>query len=143
MVTGSINAPLTSSLGRLFDGIAAIIGLRYRVSFEGQAAMELEMAADKTIEEIYEYAWQGSAPVRIDTKPIVQGVVRDVVNHVDQSVICGKFHNTLIQMFAELSETIRKTTGLNRIALTGGRVPEPDSLHRTVPGPFEKRVRRF
>ncbi|MFH2064688.1 MAG: carbamoyltransferase HypF [Pseudomonadota bacterium] len=120
MVNGGINSPMTSSLGRLFDGIAAIVGLRYRVSFEGQAAMELEMAADNTMEGIYDYAWQEGAPIQISVKSIVQGVVRDVIHHVDQSVICGKFHNTLIQLFAELTETIGKTTGLNRVALTGG-----------------------
>jgi hydrogenase maturation protein HypF len=120
MVNNRINSPMTSSLGRLFDGIAAIIGLRYRVSFEGQAAMELEMAADDSTEGVYDYAWQEGTPIQISVKSIVQGVVRDVVNHVDQSVICGKFHNTLIHLFAELSETIGKTTGLKQVALTGG-----------------------
>jgi hydrogenase maturation protein HypF len=121
MVTGRINAPMTSSLGRLFDGIAAIIGLRYRVSFEGQAAMEMEMTADRSIEESYEYSWlEEGSPFQIDVKPIVQGIVRDVINHISQPVICGKFHNTLIHLFTELSEVIRKTTGLNRVALSGG-----------------------
>lgn len=120
MVTGRINAPMTSSLGRLFDGIASIMGLRYRVSFEGQAAMEMEMTADGSIEGSYEYSWQEGTPFQIDVKPIVQGVVRDVINHISQPVICGKFHNTLIHLFTELSEVIRKTTGLNRIALSGG-----------------------
>ncbi|MBA4367151.1 MAG: carbamoyltransferase HypF [Desulfobacterium sp.] len=120
MVAGRINAPMTSSLGRLFDGIAAIAGLRYRVSFEGQAAMEMEMTADGSIEEFYEYSWQEGTPFQINVKPIVQGVVRDVINHISQPVICGKFHNTLIHLFTELSEVIRKTTGLNRIVLSGG-----------------------
>ncbi|RPJ82482.1 MAG: carbamoyltransferase HypF, partial [Deltaproteobacteria bacterium] len=120
MVSNRINAPMTSSLGRLFDGIAAIIGLRYRVSFEGQAAMEMEMTADQSIEEIYEYSWLEGSPFQIDIKPIVQGVVRDVINHISQPAICGKFHNTLIHLFTELSGVIREKNGLNRIALSGG-----------------------
>jgi hydrogenase maturation protein HypF len=120
MATKNINSPMTSSLGRLFDGVAAIIGLKYQVSFEGQAAMELEMAADESIKEAYEYAWLEGTVFQIDTKPIIQGVVKDTINHIDPSVICGKFHNTLIQMFTELSKIIGKITGLNRIVLSGG-----------------------
>ena len=57
MISKGINSPLTSSLGRLFDGVAAICGIRQRVNFEGQAAMELEMVAVQDSDTIYDYAW--------------------------------------------------------------------------------------
>ena len=57
MISKKINSPETSSLGRLFDGISAIIGIRNRVCFEGQAAMELEMLSDENTEETYDYEW--------------------------------------------------------------------------------------
>jgi hydrogenase maturation protein HypF len=120
MVTRTINAPLTSSIGRLFDGVAAIIGLRYRVSFEGQAAMDVEMAADRYIEDHYQYAWSDDQPMQIDTRPIIQGIVEDMRRRVELSIICGRFHRTLIVLFTELCESLRKTTGVNQIALSGG-----------------------
>ncbi len=58
MITKGINSPLTSSLGRLFDGVAAICGIRSRVNFEGQAAMELEMLAGESTESLYDYEWE-------------------------------------------------------------------------------------
>ncbi len=58
MISKGINAPLTSSLGRLFDGVAAICGIHQRVNFEGQAAMALEMAATGDSDSVYEYEWE-------------------------------------------------------------------------------------
>ncbi|MBU4013619.1 MAG: carbamoyltransferase HypF [Proteobacteria bacterium] len=120
MISKNINSPLTSSLGRLFDGIAAIIGIRNHVSFEGQAAMELEMLAVSNSEEIYDYEWLSGNTYKVLTQPIVCGVVEDMARGIHPSRISGKFHMTLIKLFSELCEVIRKESGLNRIALSGG-----------------------
>jgi hydrogenase maturation protein HypF len=64
MMEKQINSPLTSSLGRLFDAVAAIIGLRDRVAFEGQAAMELEMILDDTESGSYDFSWEGQVTIR-------------------------------------------------------------------------------
>jgi hydrogenase maturation protein HypF len=133
MILKRINSPLTSSLGRLFDGVAAIAGLRSRVNYEGQAAMELEMTAQDETESIYEYAWEGNDPLRILPAPIVRGVLADVQKECPVSVISVKFHNTLIRLFADLCDRIRGARGLNRVALSGGVFQNVCLLNGLVP----------
>ncbi|MDP3285313.1 MAG: carbamoyltransferase HypF, partial [Desulfobacterales bacterium] len=121
MISKKINSPETSSLGRLFDGISAIIGIRNRVCFEGQAAMELEMLSDENTEEAYDYEWVSDDNVyKILTAPIIKGIVADVHSGVHQAVIGGKFHRTLIRLFTELCKIIKKDTDIERVALSGG-----------------------
>ncbi len=120
MIEKNINAPRTSSLGRFFDGIAAMLGIRSHVVFEGQAAMELEMVAEAWAGDHYEYAWSSEEPVQVDPHPIITGVVRDIENGVPSSIVSGKFHATLMAMFTDLCQVIRKKTGLSQVALSGG-----------------------
>ena len=120
MITKKINSPPTSSLGRLFDGVAAICGIRSRVNFEGQAAMELEMLSTESPESRYDYNWQTDDILRIPTAPIIRGVVGDIQNRVSVPDIAAKFHRTLICLFADLCDMIRKDSGLNRVVLSGG-----------------------
>lgn len=121
MISKKINSPETSSLGRLFDGVSAILGIRNRVCFEGQAAMELEMMSGEHIDEKYDYEWINEGGIyKIPTAPIVRDIVSDVQKKVGFSVIGGKFHNTLISLFAELCEKIKKETGVGKAALSGG-----------------------
>jgi hydrogenase maturation protein HypF len=120
MILKGVNSPQTSSLGRLFDAVAAIAGIRHRVNFEGQAAMELEMLAAGDSRSTYEYRWASANPIKILTAPIIRGVVRDVQNGLSIAEISTKFHRTLIALFAELCASIRQNTELNRVVLSGG-----------------------
>jgi hydrogenase maturation protein HypF len=120
MIAQRINSPLTSSLGRLFDGVAAIAGLRSRVNYEGQAAMELEMAARDETESVYDCACEGDGPIRILPAPIICGVVADIGKGTPVSTISVKFHNTLIRLLADLCDRIRRERDLNRVVLSGG-----------------------
>ena len=120
MISKRINAPLTSSLGRLFDGVASILGIRNRVNFEGQAAMELEMMAEGDIQTGYEYTWVTKEPLRILPAPIIRGVIRDMAQGLGLPEISSKFHVTLVRLFSDLCEEIRRETGLNQIAMSGG-----------------------
>ncbi len=116
-----LNAPLTSSLGRLFDGVAALIGLRHQVAYEGQAAVELEMAADDAPAESYDYSWQRVGESRrIGIAPIIEGVVADLRQGVSASQISCRFHATLTALFTALCVEIRNQTGLDRVVLSGG-----------------------
>ena len=123
MIQKGVNCPQTSSLGRLFDGVAAIAGIRNRVNFEGQAAMELEMlAADEmdAMDSIYDFEWLSGQPCRISPAPIIRGVVNDVLNGLSIAQISIKFHKTLIALFAEICAGIRRDCNLNRVVLSGG-----------------------
>jgi hydrogenase maturation protein HypF len=121
MIHKGLNAPLTSSLGRLFDGVAAIVGLKRKVAFEGQAAMLLEMAAGDESGESYPYEWLESSGIReIDPAPIIQGVVGDLLEKRPTALISARFHRTLIRLFTDLCRSLRSETDLDRVALSGG-----------------------
>jgi len=120
MATQGINAPLTSSMGRLFDGVAALLGLRHTVAFEGQAAMELEMCAAAGEAGHYEVAWQDTAPIVIPTAPIIAGVVADLQQGEAPARISRRFHTTLVRLFTALCGHLQRRTGLDRVVLSGG-----------------------
>jgi hydrogenase maturation protein HypF len=121
MIERGFNSPLTSSLGRLFDGIAALIGLRHRVKYEGQAAMELEMAIEENGGSYYPYEIREDASSWIFMhEPIIKGVVGDIRDGLSQGKISAKFHNTLLHMLSQTCVKIREKRGLNTVALSGG-----------------------
>ena len=113
----NINTPSTSSMGRLFDAISALIGVRERITYEAQAAIELEALADQ--DEVGYYAWRMDDS-QINIKPLLQAVLKDLADHVGVRVISARFHNTIVQLSLEIATAIRKTYGINQVALSGG-----------------------
>jgi hydrogenase maturation protein HypF len=116
-----LNAPLTSSAGRLFDAIASLLGLRDRISFEGQAAMELEALADRDADLIYPTTvTEGDGSIVVHTTDVVRGVVEDLLRQAPASLIAARFHATLADVLARVCERVRERTGLDVVALSGG-----------------------
>jgi hydrogenase maturation protein HypF len=117
MLVGGVNSPETSSAGRLFDAVASITGLRQRSGFEGQAAMQLEHAAEPFIHDAYPFAISdGDAQLTIDTSEMVRAIIREHGDGIATGVISAKFHNTL----AEMMVAIAKIAGEAKIVLSGG-----------------------
>jgi|HubBroStandDraft_2_1064218.scaffolds.fasta_scaffold07990_4 hydrogenase maturation protein HypF len=122
MMEREINSPRTSSCGRLFDAVAALVGLRGTVNFEAQAAVELEMAArDSGSEAAYPLDLNLHGAIwQIGTKSLLEWLVRDVRKQTNVAEISRKFHNGLALVLVEAAEKIRERTKLNRVCLSGG-----------------------
>jgi len=120
-IEARINSPLTSSVGRLFDAVSALVGLRQVVNYEGQAAIELEMAATTGVEERYGWALIGGDGARVvDVSPTIREIAEDVHHGTDVGIISARFHNTVADIIASVCREIRGETGLTTVALSGG-----------------------
>jgi hydrogenase maturation protein HypF len=139
MLRRRLNAPLTSSAGRLFDAVAALAGVRDRVSFEGQAAMELEWQASEARAdgaypfELHEAAEPGR-PLQIDTRPLIASIAAEVRDGVPAAVIGRRFHMTMAAVIVRVCERLRAETGLNDVVLSGGVFMNVLLLGQTVAG---------
>jgi hydrogenase maturation protein HypF len=121
----AINTPLTSSMGRLFDAVAAIIGVRQEVNYEAQAAVELEALADPQEESAYPFDFTQSptahvGPLLVDPAPLLAAILADLHHNVSQSAISARFHNGVAQMVLEVCQSIRSQTDIHLVALSGG-----------------------
>ena len=128
MVDKGVQAPLTSSAGRLFDAVAALLGLRQRVHFEGQAAMEIEFAVQPGIETHYPFELRLGEPTIIDWQPMIAQITEEISRREEVGIMAAKFHNTL----AEMILAIARQVGENKVALTGGCFQNRYMLERTI-----------
>jgi hydrogenase maturation protein HypF len=117
--TSAINAPLTSSCGRLFDAVASLLGVRQEVTYEAQAAVELEMLCQEQSAEPYAIdpiAISGSLSVQ----EMFRHIVQDIKQKVPAAVIAQKFHSSLAELYVQAAIAARAKAGINLVALSGG-----------------------
>jgi hydrogenase maturation protein HypF len=132
-VRKGINAPRTTSVGRLFDAVASLIGLMQTVTFEGQAAMALEFACGNT-EECYPYrittitGTDGDVRRMIDWSPFLSALIEDFRRGVGVDEISGRFHNSLVEIIVDVARDV----GQPQIVLTGGCFMNKTLLERTL-----------
>ncbi len=127
MLEKGINSPLSCGMGRLFDAVSSLVGLRDKITFEGEAAIALEMAA-------YEFrGYNGTYPYSflsprnridddniVDTTTLICAIVYDIIRGAPAGEVAIKFHNTIAEMVVRMSALAREETGLEVVALSGG-----------------------
>ncbi|MEX2190517.1 MAG: carbamoyltransferase HypF [Bacteroidota bacterium] len=131
MLLKNINAPKTTSVGRLFDAVSSMIGLRHVSTFEGQAAMELEYLAASAppSDDSYDFLVSDlQVPFVADWTPMIIEILKDVQRAVPREVIAGKFHNTLCEIIVSVSKRVKEP----KVVLTGGCFQNRYLLERSV-----------
>ncbi len=131
-----INTPFTSSMGRFFDAVASLCGIRQVVNYEAQAAIEFEAQADPDETAEYEFVVEpDSNPDRTTTQInpsiLVTQVVNNLNNRVEISKISARFHNSVARMVCTVSEQIRNDFGVDQVVLSGGVWQNLTLLRRT------------
>jgi len=109
----------TSSMGRLFDAVSSLLGLRHTVSYEGQAAIELEAVAGASTVRTggYEFAVDGE---EIDPGPMLRAVVGDLRGGAAPAAVAAGFHAAVAGLIGRLARELSGVTGIDRVALSGG-----------------------
>lgn len=129
-----INSPLTSSAGRLFDAVAAILDVRDEVRYEGQAAVELEQMIDDSEPGQYAVSVTDEEVPQVQAVDLIRSVVRDRAAHVPTGVIAARFHGGLAQMIISVCVELRHRHGYSTVALSGGVFQNVALVGRTITG---------
>jgi hydrogenase maturation protein HypF len=113
-------SPPTSSAGRLFDAVAAILSVRDAVTYEGQAAVELEQLADPAETTGYRAGISGDDPLLVRGVDLVRAVVDDLAAGTDRAVVAARFHHGMVGAIVDACLALRERTGVGTVALSGG-----------------------
>jgi hydrogenase maturation protein HypF len=121
------NTPRTSSMGRMFDAVASLIGVRHTVNYEAQAAIDLEALVDPTEDESYSFSLQtlqspepGNTPLLIGSKYLFSSIVNDYHNNIPIPKIAARFHNGVANLVLNVCRDLRTQTRINEVVLSGG-----------------------
>jgi hydrogenase maturation protein HypF len=127
-----LNTAPTSSVGRLFDAVSALAGVRQEINYEAQAAIELEMLVDESVEDAYAFGLDLDEG-EIDPSPVIRAVAADVRAGVSTGAIAARFHNGLAHMIRDVCLVLREEGGPDQVALSGGVFQNVTLLAKAVP----------
>jgi hydrogenase maturation protein HypF len=147
MLEKGINSPFTSSMGRFFDAISALMGIKTDISYEGQAAIELEYYADLCCTESYDFTLNNEASFEgksksgkneiaqefvVNTRPVIRQIICDLLEGKSREYISSRFHATIAEIVFTGCKNIRRSTDLNQVVLSGGVFQNITLLKLTV-----------
>ncbi|HEY7486189.1 MAG TPA: carbamoyltransferase HypF [Streptosporangiaceae bacterium] len=132
LARSGVNSPLTSSAGRLFDAVSALLGVRDTINYEGQAAIELEQLADLAERGAYRATLSAADPITVDGADLVRAAAADLTAGVAPDIVAARFHNGMVGVIVDCCERLREQTGLTTVALSGGVFQNLLLLGRTV-----------
>jgi hydrogenase maturation protein HypF len=136
MMERNINCPLTSSMGRLFDAVSAILGIKHSINYEGQAAIELEYLASRSIvKKVKPYdfymAFENNKYI-ISTKELISDIIRSVIMREPKENIALRFHESIAEIVLKCCNKIRDESCLSRVVLSGGVFQNITLLKRCI-----------
>jgi len=118
MIETRTNSPETSSMGRLFDAIASLVGLRNTVSYEGQAAIALEAIANESHATGYQFELSSNGTIL--PTPVVEAAAADLMSGHSAGEVSARFHVGVASLVRDLARRVRDSRGIDRVALSGG-----------------------
>lgn len=129
-----INAPLTSSMGRLFDAVAALAGVRQTINYEAQAAIEFEALVDPDERTTYpfEIIQTANHPTTVSPTPMFTALIADLHRKIPIHKIAARFHNGVATMIHQVVTIIGQESGITQVALSGGVWQNITLLTKTV-----------
>jgi hydrogenase maturation protein HypF len=125
MIEKNINCPQTSSAGRLFDAVSALIGTCNVSTFHAEAPMRLEAAINSQSDESYDFVYNKT----ISVTPMIRQIVNDLQRSLPASYIAIKFHNTIVNIIYEVVTKLKSTFNINKVVLSGGFHAMMEVLH--------------
>ncbi len=129
MIRKGMNSPLTSSAGRVFDAVAALLGVCTEACFEAEPPMRLESIIMESVEDVYSFSMDENV---VSFIPTFREIVDDLRSDISVEAIAAKFHNTIARAVVDVAKVIRSGSGLNKVVLSGGTFQNKYLTERTM-----------